>query len=52
MFIKLTNTSPDRLGEPVILNTDLIVSIYEDSVDGSLATRVHTLNGLTFHVEE
>ena len=32
MFIKLTNARTELKGDPVILNTDMIVSIYQDSV--------------------
>lgn len=32
MFIKLTNARLELQGDPVILNTDMIVSVFQDSV--------------------
>lgn len=52
MFIKLTNTIPERKGDPLYINVDHIKVVYEDHVPGgSLVTQVHAEN-VTWSVEE
>jgi hypothetical protein len=52
MFIKLTNMIPERKGEPLYINVNLIKVIFEDHVPGgSLVTQIHAEN-ITWSVEE
>ena len=53
MFIKVTNMLKDRAGDPLLINVDKIVSVYEDHVEGgSLKTVIYISDNLFFHVEE
>lgn len=53
MFIKVTNADIERCGDPVVININSIVSVYEDHVEGgSLMTVIYSSNGLMWHVEE
>lgn len=53
MFIKLTNTHIARAGDPILININSIVSVYEDHVDGgSLRTVVYSSDSLNWYVEE
>lgn len=53
MFIKVTNTTPDRVGDPIIINVNSIVSVYEDHVEGgSLRTAIFSSEKLVWYVEE
>ena len=52
MFIKLTNMFSERKGDPLYINVNHIIVVYEDHVPGgSLMTQVHA-KGLTWNVEE
>ena len=53
MFIQLTNVYDKRKGDPLFLNVNHIVSVYEEHVDGgSLSARIYTVTGNIYHVEE
>ena len=53
MFIKVNNAGNERRGDPVVININSIVSVYEDHVEGgSLMTVIYSSNGLMWHVEE
>lgn len=53
MFIKVTNCSHERAGDPLIININEILSVYEDHIDGgSLRTVIYSRSGLTWNVEE
>lgn len=53
MFIKVTNAGIERRGDPVIININSVVSVYEDHVEGgSLMTVIYSSNGLMWYVEE
>lgn len=53
MFIKLTNAAEGRKGDPILINVNHILSVYENSTDGgSLQTVVYGFNGLSWTVEE
>ena len=53
MFIKLTNAVVDRRGDPILININSIVSVFENHVDGgSLSTVVYSNDNLVWHVEE
>ena len=53
MFIKVTNADIERRGDPVVININSIVSVYEDHAEGgSLMTVIYSSNGLMWHVEE
>jgi len=53
MFIKLTNTFAERRGDPLLININSIVSVYENHVDGgSLSTAVYSNTQLIWYVEE
>lgn len=53
MFIKVTNALPDRLGDPLLVNVNAIVSVYENHVEGgSLSTIIYSNDKLFWTVEE
>lgn len=53
MFIKVTNMVQERAGDPILINVDKIISVYEDHVEGgSLKTIIYLSETLVFHVEE
>lgn len=53
MFIKLTNALPDRLGDPLLVNINVITSVYENHVQGgSLSTTIYSNDKQFWHVEE
>ena len=53
MIIKLTNATKDRVGEGLILNTELIVSFFENTTeDGEKITSAFGVNGNTWEVKE
>ena len=41
MFIRLTNATQGRLGDPILINVHTIISVYEQNVEGSLRTIVY-----------
>lgn len=53
MLIKLTNATKGRVGDSLILNTDLIVSFFEHTQeDGNKVTIAFGMNGNTWEVKE
>lgn len=53
MLIKLTNATKGRLGESLILNTEMILSFYEHTQeDDSKVTVAYGLNGNSLEVKE
>ena len=52
-FIKLTNATKGRIGEGLILNTDLIASFFEHTQeDGDKVTVAFGMNGNSWEVKE
>ena len=52
-LIKLTNATKGRIGEGLILNTDLIASFFEHSQeDGTKVTVAYGMNGNSWEVSE
>lgn len=52
-LIKLTNATKGRIGEGLILNTDLIASFFEHSQeDGEKVTVAYGMNGNSWEVKE
>ncbi len=52
-LIKLTNATKGRIGEGLILNTDLIASFFEHSQeDGTKLTVAYGMNGNSWEVKE
>ena len=52
-LIKLTNAHKGRIGEGLILNTDLIASFFEHSQeDGTKVTVAYGMNGNSWEVKE
>lgn len=52
-LIKLTNATKGRIGEGLILNTDLIASFFEHSQeDGTKVTVAFGMNGNSWEVKE
>ena len=52
-LIKLTNATKGRIGEGLILNTDLIASFFEHSQeDGTKVTVAYGMNGNSWEVKE
>jgi hypothetical protein len=53
MFIRLTNSFGEKRGDPLLININNIVSVYEKHEDGgSLSTAVFSDTQLTWEVEE
>ena len=52
-LIKLTNAAKGRIGEGLILNTDLIISFFEHTQeDGTKVTVAFGMNGNSWEVSE
>jgi len=52
-LIKLTNATKGRIGEGLILNTDLIASFFEhNQEDGTKVTVAFGMNGNSWEVKE
>ena len=52
-LIKLTNAFKGRIGEGLILNTDLVVSFFEHTQeDGTKVTIAYGMNGNSWEVSE
>ena len=53
MLLKLTNAMKGRIGEGLILNTELILSFFEHSQeDGTKVTVAFGMNGNSWEVQE
>lgn len=53
MFIRLTNSFGERRGDPLLININSIVSVYENHEDGgSLSTAIFANTQLIWYVEE
>ena len=53
MFVKLTNAAEGRKGDPILINVNHILSVYENPTDGgSLQTVIYGFNSLSWTVEE
>ena len=53
MLLKLTNASKGRIGESLILNTEMMVSFFEHTQDdGEVVTAAMGMNGNTWEVSE
>jgi hypothetical protein len=53
MLIKLTNATKGRIGEGLILNTELILSFFENTnEDGDKITIAYGMNGNSWEVSE
>jgi len=52
-LIKLTNAAKGRIGEGLIINTDLIASIFEHTHEDGIKVRVaYGMNGNSWEVSE
>jgi hypothetical protein len=52
-LIKLTNAAKGRIGEGLILNTDLIISFFEHTQeDGTKVTAAFGMNGNSWEVSD
>lgn len=53
MLLKLTNATKGRIGEGLILNTDLIISFFEHTQeDDTKVTIAYGMNGNSWEVSE
>ena len=53
MLLKLTNATKGRLGEALILNTEMILSFYEHTQeDDTKVTVAYGLNGNSWEIQE
>ena len=53
MLLKLTNATKGRIGEGLILNTELIASFFEHTQeDGTKVTVAYGMNGNSWEVSE
>jgi hypothetical protein len=51
-LIKLTNATKGRIGESLILNTEMIMSFFENTVDEVKVTVAFGMNGNSWEVKE
>jgi hypothetical protein len=52
MIIKLTNASADFKGKPVLLNTDYMLSFFENTVEGVVVTTAYSNTKEAWNVSE
>ena len=53
MLLKLTNAAKGRIGEGLILNTDLIASFFEHTQeDGTKVTVAYGMNGNSWEISQ
>jgi len=52
MILKLTNASTNRQTNPILINMDHIISVFEDEVDGRTVTVLYSRTQETWHVAE
>lgn len=52
MIIKLTNASADFKGKPVLLNTDHMLSFFENTVEGVVVTTAYSNTKEAWNVSE
>ena len=53
MFIRLTNSFGERRGDPLLININVITTVYENHVEGgSLSTTIYANDNLLWQVEE
>lgn len=52
MILKLTNASPRLQNNPILINLDHIISIFEDEVEGSTVTILYSKTQETWQVTE
>ena len=52
MILKLTNTSVKHQGKSILINTDHIISIFEDEIDGKTVTILYSNTNESWHVAE
>ena len=52
MILKLTNTSVPRKGQTILINTDHIISMYPDEVEGDTVTVLYGSAGGSWLVAE
>lgn len=54
MLIKLTNAAKGRIGDSLILNTDFIMSLFENKQEDSetKVTFAYSVNGTTWEIKE
>ena len=51
--IEVTNISQGRVGDPLLINTDHIICVYEDHEEGgSLRTKIFGVGGIVWEVEQ
>ena len=51
-LIKLTNATKGRIGESLIINTEMIMSFFENTVDEVKVTVAFGMNGNSWEVKE
>ena len=51
-LIKLTNATKGRIGESLIINTEMIMSFFENTVDDVKVTVAFGMNGNSWEVQE
>lgn len=53
MLLKLTNATKGRIGESLILNSDLLMSFFESKTeDGDFITVAYGVNGNAWEIKE
>ena len=52
MILKLTNAAINYQAKPILINTDHIISIFEDEIDEKPVTIIYSMTKETWHVEE
>ena len=51
-LIRLTNATKGRIGEGLILNTEMVMSFFENTVDDVKVTVAFGMNGNSWEVQE
>ena len=52
MILKLTNAATNYQAKPILINTDHIISIFEDEIDEKPVTIIYSITKETWHVAE
>jgi hypothetical protein len=52
MILKLTNNNVHQKGNPILINMDHIISVYEDEIEGDKVTVLYSNTNQSWYVAE
>lgn len=52
MILKLTNNNTQNKGDPILINMDHIISVYEDVIDDNKVTVLYSNTNQSWYVAE